>query len=141
MPPPARTPIGLHLSQIARQASRAFDVALAGAGGSRPVWLILVTLKQRRLASQRELADAVGIQAATLTHHLNAMEQAGLIARRRDPGNRRIHQVELTGPGEELFARLRGAATSFDARLRSGLSDDDLTRLRQLLDQLGANLR
>ena len=36
-----------------------------------------ISLKSGQLASQRELAEAVGIQGATLTHHLNAMESAG----------------------------------------------------------------
>src|ERR1700722_14214730 len=111
--PPARSPVGLHLARVARDVSRAFDAALAAAGGSLPVWLVLVSLKSRKLANQRELADAVGIQEATLTHHLNAMETAGLVTRRRDPANRRVHLVELTPAGDALFLRLREAATAF----------------------------
>ena len=76
---PTRTPLGLHLSRVARAVSRAFDQALADAGGSLPVWLVLLNLKTRRIANQRELAEAVGIREATLTHHLNAMESDGLL--------------------------------------------------------------
>src|ERR671932_2471003 len=107
MPGPPRTPIGLHLAQVAKVVNRAFDEALAQAGGSLPVWLVLVALKSRQSASQRQLADAVGIQGPTLTHHLNAMESAGLLTRRRDPENRRVHLVELTSAGEQLFVQLR----------------------------------
>ena len=99
--PPASLPLGLHLARAAREITRAFDDALAGAGGSEPVWLVLISLKTRQLASQRELADAVGIREATLTHHLNAMDASGLITRRRDPENRRVHLVELTPAGDE----------------------------------------
>ncbi len=81
MPPP-RPPIGLRLSRTARAVSRAFDDKLAEAGGSLPVWLVLLNLKTRRLANQRELAEAVGVREATLTHHLNAMDADGLITRR-----------------------------------------------------------
>ena len=118
MPRPAHPPLGLHLTRVARTVSRAFDETLAEAGGSLPVWLVLISLKSRQLASQRELAEAVGIQGATLTHHLDAMESAGLVTRRRDPANRRLHLVELTPAGEALFLRLRDAATAFDRRLR-----------------------
>ena len=45
---PARLPIGLHLAQVAKVVSRAFDDALAGAGGSLPVWLVLISLKAGR---------------------------------------------------------------------------------------------
>lgn len=140
MPPPPGPPIGLHLARTAKLVSRAFDRALVAAGGSTPTWLVLVSLKTRTLGNQRELADAVGIRGATLTHHLNAMETEGLLVRRRDDANRRIHRVELTAAGEAAFRRLRGAAVSFDRSLRAGLSGADLDVLTRLLDQLGANV-
>jgi MarR family transcriptional regulator for hemolysin len=139
MPPPARTPIGRQLARSARAVSRAFDKALAAAGGSVPVWLVLISLKTQRLRNQRELADAVGIREATLTHHLNLMDSRGLITRRRDPANRRVHLVELTPAGEAAFDRLRAAAAEFDRRLRSGLTDDDLAVLERLLGRLEGN--
>ena len=140
MPRPSRPPIGLHLARTARSVSRAFDDALAQAGGSVPVWLVLISLKSQQVRNQRELAEAVGIREATLTHHLNAMDEQGLITRRRDPANRRVHQVELTEAGEDAFQRLRGAATAFDQRLRAGLSGDEVSHLEALLGRLAANV-
>jgi MarR family transcriptional regulator for hemolysin len=137
---PSRTPIGLHLARVAKVVSRAFDDALAEAGGSLPLWLVLIALKSRQTANQRELADAVGIQGPTLTHHLNAMESAGLLTRRRDPENRRVHLVELTAAGDRLFLRLRDAATAFDHRLRAGLSERDTAQMEQLLSRLSDNV-
>jgi MarR family transcriptional regulator for hemolysin len=120
--------------------SRAFDDALTEAGGSLPVWLILLNLKIRRPDNQRELAEAVGVREATLTHHLNAMDARGLITRRRDETNRRIHVVELTEAGEAAFVRLQQTAIAFDARLRKGLADADLDTLGGVLSQLSANV-
>jgi MarR family transcriptional regulator for hemolysin len=137
---PARLPIGLHLTRADRVVSRAFDDALAEAGGSLPAWLVLLNLKTRRMASQRELAEAVGIREATLTHHLNAMDAEGLITRRRDADNRRIHVVELTEAGEAAFLRLRDAALAFDRRLRAGISDAEIASFAAVLDRLAANV-
>jgi len=137
---PDRPPVGMQLARVAREAGRAFDAALAEAGGSLPVWLVLISLKSQQLANQRALAEAVGIQEATLTHHLNAMEKAGLLTRRRDPANRRVHVVELTPEGDALFARLRTAAMAFDERLRSGLSAAELKRFEAVLDRLHDNV-
>jgi len=137
---PLHEPLGLHLTRVSRAVSRAFDDALAAAGGSLPVWLVLISLKSGQRASQRELADAVGIQGATLTHHLNAMESAGLVTRRRDPDNRRMHLVELTPDGNALFLRMLQAATGFDARLRAGLTEDDVAQLEALLTRLRDNV-
>ncbi len=140
VPPPTTTPIGVVLARTAKTAGRAFDQALATAGGSQPVWQILISLKTRTVANQRELADAVGIQGATLTHHLNGMETAGLVTRRRDPENRRVHLVELTEDGEQLFHRLATAAIAHDQRMRKGLTDTEITQLTDLLHRLAANV-
>jgi MarR family transcriptional regulator for hemolysin len=138
--PPASLPLGLHLARAAREITRAFDDALTGAGGSQPIWLVLISLKTRRLASQRELADAVGIREATLTHHLNAMDASGLITRRRDPENRRVHLVELTPAGEEAFFLMRQAAFAFNARLRAGFGEEELAQFERVLDRLLGNV-
>jgi MarR family transcriptional regulator for hemolysin len=102
--------------------------------------LVLVSLKTRALGNQRELAEAVGIQEATLSHHLNAMAEQGLLTRERDPANRRVHQVRLTEVGEAAFLELRGAAIEFDRRLRAGLSDDETAVLERLLARLTSNV-
>ena len=140
MPPPLEPPIGLNLASAARVVRRAFDEALAEAGGSVPVWLVLLNLKIRRPANQRELAEAVGVKEATLTHHLNSMDAEGLITRQRDTTNRRIHVVELTDVGEETFLRLRTAAMAFDQRLRAGITEKEVASLEAVLDRLVQNV-
>jgi MarR family transcriptional regulator, transcriptional regulator for hemolysin len=139
VPEPFPVPIGLRLNQAARAVERAFDEALAEAGGTLPVWLVLLNLKIRKPANQRELAEAVGVREATLTHHLNTLDARGLITRTRDAANRRVQVVTLTEAGEEAFLRLRTAAMTFDARLRTGLTDTDLATLSTLLGRLAAN--
>jgi MarR family transcriptional regulator for hemolysin len=137
--PPATEPIGLQLARTAKVVSRAFDDALALVGGSLPTWLILVSLTARRHDAQRELADAVGVEGPTLTHHLDRLEAAGLITRTRDPANRRVHQVELTEAGKATFQRLLGAVTAFDQRLRRGLTEKELDATSGILSRLRAN--
>jgi MarR family transcriptional regulator for hemolysin len=139
VPEPLPLPIGLRLAQASRTVERAFDAALAEAEGSLPVWLILLNLKIHRPGNQRELADAVGITGATLTHHLNAMDAQGLVARTRDNANRRVQVVTLTEAGEAAFLRLRAAAIAFDARLRAGFTEADLAGLDAQLQRLAAN--
>ncbi|RWL59801.1 MAG: MarR family transcriptional regulator, partial [Mesorhizobium sp.] len=119
--------------------AQAFDAALVDAGGTLPVWLTLLSVKSKELANQRELAGMIGIQGATLTHHLNAMEAQGLLTRRRDPENRRVHQVALTVAGEALFEKLRLAAIAFDMRLRAGIPDDRLAEFAEVLAMLRRN--
>jgi MarR family transcriptional regulator for hemolysin len=101
---------------------------------------VLVSLVAGRHGAQRDLAEAVGVEGPTLTHHLNRMEAAGLITRTRVPANRRVHQVELTAAGQATFQRLVGPVSAFDQRLRRGFTDDELDGLRGLLARLRANV-
>jgi MarR family transcriptional regulator for hemolysin len=140
MSKPVRPAIGRFLGAAAKDVSRAFEEALTAAGGSLPMWLVLMTIKSRKVANQRELAEEVGIQGPTLTHHLNAMEERGLLTRHRDPANRRVHMVELTDTGEKLFAELAMAAAAFDRHLRKGITDSEVELLRGLLERLRANV-
>jgi MarR family transcriptional regulator, transcriptional regulator for hemolysin len=137
---PPTVPIGLQLARAARVVSRAFDAALAEADGSLPVWLVLLNVKTHQVANQRELARAVGIREATLTHHLNAMEANGLLSRRRDQANRRIHVIELTAAGEQAFVRLRTAAMAFNRRLSKGVDGPEVAQLERVLGLLVANV-
>jgi MarR family transcriptional regulator for hemolysin len=139
MSPPSVQPIGLLVARTAKELNRAFEQTLAAADGSLPVWLILLSLKRSPGSTQRELASDVGIREATLTHHLNGMERTGLVTRRRDPANRRVHQVALTDAGEAAFHRLRDAAGAFDRRLRAGIADERLAELSEVLHQLADN--
>ena len=140
MAPPPAEPIGIQVTRTARVVNRAFDQALAEAGGSQPVWLVLMSLKAQSHRTQRDLAGAVGIEGPTLTHHLHRMEAAGLVSRTRAPGNRRVQQVALTDEGEQAFHRLRTAVVAFDRRLRAGLSAADAAALGALLAQLRTNV-
>jgi MarR family transcriptional regulator for hemolysin len=137
---PSAEPIGRQLAGTAKLVTRAFEEELALAGGSLPTWLILLSLKSRSWRTQRELADALGIEGPTLTHHLAGLERAGLVRRTREPDNRRVQRVELTEAGDAAFHRLRRAASRFDQRLRSGLEDSEIQQLRDLLTRLRSNV-
>ena len=80
------------------------------------------------------------MRAATLTQQLDVMEAAGLVTRNRDPDNRRVHRVELTAAGLQLFDRLRNAARAHDEQLRAGLDADDLARVVATLEQMRRNV-
>jgi MarR family transcriptional regulator, transcriptional regulator for hemolysin len=139
--PPTATPIGLRLTRTARVVSQAFDRAMAQAGGSASIWQVLVLVRAQKWGTQAQMAEEMGITGATLTHHLNMLENRGLVRRWREAENRRVQRVELTEAGVELFDRLRVVAQAHDQRLRSALGDEDVGRLGELLERVEAGIR
>ena len=134
-----REPIGLGVARTGRMLSRAFDDALVAAGGSLPTWLIVTALKGGEHAMQRDIAGAIGIEDATLTHHLHRMERDGLVSRHRLATNRRNQLVTLTAEGDALFGRMLEAVVAFDKRLREDFSNAELDQLRMLHERLRSN--
>ncbi len=137
--PPREAPIGLLAAQVGRKVEEAFDVALVAVGGSRPAWLILLAIVSGAATTQAAIAEHVGITGATLVHHLDRLEQAGLVVRSVDPSDRRIRTLSLTVAGRQSFLNMRDAAAAFDARLRQGMSDAQAQTLRRLLTRLRDN--
>jgi MarR family transcriptional regulator, transcriptional regulator for hemolysin len=135
------TPIGLQLARVSKSVGRAFNDALAEVGGSLPVWLILTTLRGEAHSPQQRLARAVGIEGPTLTRHLDQLEAAGLVRRVPQPDDRRAVRVEPTEAGLALHARMLEVVIAFNRRLTAGLAQEDLDRLRVLLETLEANVR
>ena len=137
---PVTDPIGLDVARTGRLLNRAFDDELVAAGGSLPAWLIVTALKRADHTMQHDIAAAIGIEGATLTHHLNRMENAGYITRQRTAENRRVQRVALTDAGEALFSRMLTTVRAFDQRLREGFTDDELDQLHALLQRLRTNV-
>jgi MarR family transcriptional regulator for hemolysin len=138
--PSSQPPIGRDVAATAKLLDRAFGASLAELGGTIPSWLVLLALKQQPHRTQQDIARAVGIGGPTLTHHLDGMEASGLVVRSRDGVDRRAVHVELTEAGDAMFGRLREAALAFDARLRDGLSAEEIDQARALLRRLRENI-
>lgn len=102
------------------------------------MWFLFRALDEAGQPTQRELAQAIGITEATLTHHLNSLERRGLVTRYRDEQDRRVQRIQFTPEGREVFAAMRAAAVRFDTRLRTALGPEGATSLMTALSALTA---
>jgi MarR family transcriptional regulator, transcriptional regulator for hemolysin len=132
--------LGRDVALLAKALRARFEARLAEAGASLPAWAVLSCVIAEDGLSQRELAERMGIEGATLTRHLDRLEADGLIARRRDPADRRIVRVSPTAAAGPLHARMAAVAARLDADLVAGLSPEEVAGLRRLLVRLMTNL-
>jgi MarR family transcriptional regulator for hemolysin len=132
--------LGRDLSLVAKTLRARFEARLAEAGGSFPAWAVLSRAVSEDGLSQRELAERMGIEGATLTRHLDRLEAQGLIERRRDRTDRRIVRISATPAGLGLHARLASVVATLDADLVAGLSPEEIAAFRRLLARLLTNL-
>jgi DNA-binding MarR family transcriptional regulator len=101
--------------------------------GLRPRHLAMLVQLRRNPLSQQGLRDAVGIDAAQLVGLLNELESEGLVVRRRDPGDRRRHIVEISALGCQRLALADRALAEIDAGLTEGLAPAERSQLAALL--------
>jgi DNA-binding MarR family transcriptional regulator len=100
------------------------------------LWLV----KSRPGLSLRELAQAEGISAPSLSAHVDRLESLGLIRRVRSSDDRRRVGLELTTEGRTTVRRVRARRTTWLADRLNRLSDDDRERVERALPALGALL-
>jgi len=106
-------------------------------GYSRAQWQTLLTLViSDGDVATLELAERLAVSWPSLIRVLDHLEEKGLVARKRDPKDRRSTIVGVTAEGREVMARIQGILDPLRARTLQGLSDDDLLYAKGLLDRL-----
>ena len=82
---------------------------------------------------QQELAEALCMDANNVVLLLNELEQAGYVARRRDPDDRRRHRVELTKAGAKALDNAEHAQETIEDDVLQALDADERATLWRLL--------
>jgi DNA-binding MarR family transcriptional regulator len=86
--------------------------------------------------TQQELGDAMLMDDNTVVLLLNELEAAGFSVRRRDPGDRRRHIVEITPSGRHAIERAEKAQEGIEDELLGDLSPDEKATLTKLLTRV-----
>jgi MarR family transcriptional regulator, lower aerobic nicotinate degradation pathway regulator len=136
-PPPRlrRLPSWL-TGELSRRAQRLVSEALAQEGARRPHFTVLTSLHEQGAASQAALGRRLWIDRSDLHAILAELEADGLIARVRDPGDRRRNVVTLTPAGTAARKRLDKRVEEAQRALLEPLSPADRRELVRLLEQL-----
>ena len=100
------------------------------------LWLV----KSRPGLSLRELAQAEGISAPSLSAHVDRLETLGLIRRVRSTDDRRRVGLELTPEGRATVRRVRARRTTWLADRLGRLSDEERERIERALPALATLL-
>lgn len=120
------------IDYLARVARRAYDCQ--GPGCLRPRHLIaLGVLRERGPLGQRALGEALSLDASNVVGLLNELEERGLVARQRDPADRRRHIVSLSAQGARELEASGDQVTGVERDLLKALDPGERAQLRDLL--------
>ncbi len=130
---------GLLLSRLARAANSALAGALERIGLRAIHFAILHRLAEGGPSSQADLAGPLRLQPSNLVRVLDELEDAGLIARERDPEDRRRQTVVLSAKGAAALRKAETAAERVEAELLAALTPAEQAELGRLLGRVAAH--
>jgi MarR family transcriptional regulator, lower aerobic nicotinate degradation pathway regulator len=122
--------------QLARNATRIVDEALAEDGARRQHFTVLTALAEQGPMSQAELGRRLWIDRSDLHSILNELQDDGLVARAPDAEDRRRNRVHITAAGDAVRERLDARVQDAQDTLLAPLSRADRRELHRLLEQL-----
>jgi DNA-binding MarR family transcriptional regulator len=124
------------VGQASLRAQTLVAEALAQEGMRRQHFTVLVSLAEQGEASQATLGRRLWIDRSDLHAIVSELERAGLIARVRDPTDRRRNVVTITSSGKSILKRLDALVDRAQRELVAPLSASERRELTRLLERL-----
>lgn len=87
-----------------------------------------------------ELAEADGLDPSTMSRRVAALEERGLVVRRRDPEDGRAHRIGITDAGRARLQASREARVALVTDALAGWTPADRGDLARLLGRLNESL-
>lgn len=100
---------------------------------------ILMLLAAEPVMLGNDLAAVVGVNASTVSHALDVMEQHGLLTRRRCTDDRRVVRIALTDQARRIARRTIEISQHILDALTTGISKSDLQALQRGLKRMADN--
>jgi DNA-binding MarR family transcriptional regulator len=132
--------IAFEIAETARLLRREANRRFAGLGTTGAQWRVLARLSLRDGLRQVELAEALDMEPITLCRMVDRLEEAGLVERRKDPGDRRAWHICLTEAAAPVVERLHAIGGGLNGELLEGVAPADLAALRRVLGRVRQNL-
>ena len=116
------------------------DRRLRPLGFSHARWLLLMHLSRDDGCTHCELAQHMGIEAATLVKQVDHMEQEGLLKRCTSETDRRVKHLQLSSTGKKAVERIWSNAAELRQEILDGSSKDEIGTAIKVLQNIQNNL-
>jgi DNA-binding MarR family transcriptional regulator len=133
---PRRGTTAFLLAQVGADAAARFAERIAELGVTPPQAGLLRAVAGDPGRSQQALAAQLGTPPSRLVALVDGLEDRGLLERRRNRDDRRLHAVHLTAEGRRMLHVIGQAGRAHDDAVLSVLDDEERAQLAALLARL-----
>lgn len=128
------------LHEIAHLMRTLFDQRARARGMTRAQWVILKRLERTPGLSQNELASIIEVEPITVGRLVDRLEARGLVERRDDPRDRRIHRLHLTPKSKPILREIANNIAEISETMAGGIDEKTLDLVAANLKIMKANL-
>jgi MarR family transcriptional regulator, transcriptional regulator for hemolysin len=135
------TSVGFIVNSTAKAFQKALDLELRkNVGVTLSQWRIVAILVLQPGLTQKEIADKVGIEGATLVPAIDKMEKDGLLKRKPDSKDRRVNRIYLTPKADSLWNAMTECALLIRKVSTKDIPEDQLKTTLGTLRKISKNL-
>lgn len=127
------------LSDSARLLRRAFDARVRELGMTSPQARLLLILHHTEGENQGFYAERLEVEPISLTRMIDRMEESDLIARHRDPNDRRAWRLHLTERSRQVIDQVRACLADLEDEMLAGLDPAKRAVLAEMLETIREN--
>jgi MarR family transcriptional regulator, transcriptional regulator for hemolysin len=137
---PAQDDLLFALHDLARLTRTKFDQRARSWGMTRAQCVILMKLERQPGLYQTELASLCEVEPITVARLIDRLEANGLVERRPDPSDRRMHRLHILPAAGPILAEIARYRTDSMARFKSGIPQADWDTALRVLQQIKETL-
>lgn len=137
--PSGRPPVigvGFLLAQLGAHSALAYAKRIQPMGLTPPQVGVLRAIGEFPGRSQQAIADEFGVPPSRMVGFIDDLEAQGLVQRRRDDRDRRVHLLHLSEAGEAMLGELASVARVAESELLTALSDTERRKLADWLTRI-----
>jgi MarR family transcriptional regulator, transcriptional regulator for hemolysin len=134
--------IGYIINRTAKAYVKALDSQLREkVGVTAGQWKVLVMLVEKNGLTQKEIANRLGLDGATLIPIIDKMEKDKLVVRKVDPSDRRNNRIYRTELANVQWDKMMECASNIKEISLKGIPDKNIKILKDVLEHIWQNLR
>lgn len=128
------------LAKVSRKIRTIFDARVREKGLTLARARTLLKIAKGEAGNQKQLAEELEIETATLVRLIDGLEAQGLIERREVEGDRRAKQVVLTPAGTRLAEIVDAMVIQIGRDVLGGIGQKDLQVAHMVLRRMAESL-
>ena len=133
--------IGFVVNNTAKAFQKILDIELRkNVGVTISQLRVVVALIQHTGLTQKEIADKVSVEGASLVPIIDKMEKEGLLKRKPDSKDRRMNRIYLTQKADSLWNSMMECAIHIRKASTKDISEAELETTLKTLRKISKNL-